>query len=65
MAEEKNEPDTTNETETKLPTDKNQYRIGGITYNVTSSFRGLIDLRKTVYEHAMERVLEEMKKEVK
>ena len=61
MADEKTE----NTNETELPTDTNQYVIGGVTYNVTSSFRNEIDLQKTVYEHAMERVLEEMKESEK
>ena len=65
MPEETTENNGLQKAETELPTDKNKYKIGGTTYNVTSSFRGLIDLRKTVYEHAMERVMEEMKKDEK
>jgi hypothetical protein len=56
---------TENTNETELPTDTNQYVIGGVTYNVTSSFRNEIDLQKTVYEHAMERVLEKMRESEK
>ena len=56
---------TENTNETELPTDTNQSVIGGVTYNVTSSFRNEIDLQKTVYEHAMERVLEKMRESEK
>ncbi len=56
---------TENTNETELPTDTNQYVIGGVTYNVTSSFRNEIDLQKTVYEHAMKRVLEKMRESEK
>ena len=56
---------TENANETELPTDTNQYVIGGVKYNVTSSFRNEIDLQKTVYERAMERVMDEMKESEK
>jgi len=40
----------------------NVYEIDGVKYRVTAEFKGEIDIHRAVYECALDKVIDEMKK---
>lgn len=40
----------------------NVYQIDGIKYRVTAEFKGNVDIRRVVYECALNKAIDEMKK---
>lgn len=40
----------------------NVYKIDGIKYRVTAEFKGKVDIYRTVYECALNKAIDEMKK---